>query len=95
MADEVATPVRFYVKRDAIAKLRARAAQIDNEDHGEHLAEYTVPQALIVVFHNDPDFLFGEILNGWVCEPSDDPWQGARWIPEETPEGHIIEEDPL
>lgn len=92
--DDVLTPVRFHVNRADIEKLRKRAAEIDDREHGEHLAEYTVPQALLVVFHGDPEFLFDNVLSGWVFEPANDVWQGVRWVPEGTPEGHVIEESP-
>lgn len=93
---DVLTPVRFTVRKDTIEHLLKRAAELDDEEHGEHLAEYTIPQALLVVFHMDPNFLFDNLLlNGWVFDPSGDLWQGAQWVPEGTPEGHVIEEDPL
>ena len=78
---DVAFPVRFYVKAEKVEALKQRAREIDDAEMGDHQVEYTVEQAVIVVLHNDPDFLF-PCLAGW-CHDGRTPWDGVKWAGEQ------------
>jgi hypothetical protein len=74
----ISTPVTFHLTDDpkAIAVLRAKAREIDEEQGAEIPDHYTVEQALQVVFHGEPAWLFSEsyaehglrILWGWTFD---------------------------
>jgi hypothetical protein len=75
----IRSEVAFHLadRPGVLDELRAKARQLDLDEAGileEDLpTEYTAEQALQVVFHHAPDFLFGRpyearILDGWVFE---------------------------
>ena len=50
--------VEFMVNMDRLDDIAAKAAEIDDGNNGEHLAVYTIEQALLVIFHSEPEWLF-------------------------------------
>ena len=50
--------VEFMVNVDRLDDIAAKAAEIDDSNNGEHLAVYTIEQALLVIFHEEPEWLF-------------------------------------
>lgn len=76
MTGEIHAEVTFYLKdgRDVLEKLTTKARQID-EDNGnlsDAPDEYTIPQALQVVWHNDPEWLHDNVLDGWTLDRAPD-----------------------
>lgn len=94
--DVVQLPINFHLKDDAGCDLIiAKAREIDDREHGEHMAEYTIEQAITVVFHDEPEFLFQNgVLWGWTVNLPD-MWRDNEWVPAGIPEGHVIEEEPV
>lgn len=87
-------PVEFSLRREDFDLLMERAAMVDDRESGQHQAEYTVEQALTIVFQQDQAWLFETILWGWVVNKPD-LFKGVDWVPEGTPEGHVIQEEPV
>lgn len=81
--------VEFMVNPDRLDDIAAKAVEIDDANNGEHLATYTIEQALSVVFHEEPEWLFtdkkpsprrthsGLPLLGWVIN-DDLGWSNDR-----------------
>lgn len=76
--------VEFMVNPTRIGDIAAKAAECDDRNNGEHLAAYTIEQALTVIFHEEPEWLFTNAvvsklhgsrlpLLGWVVQ-SDLGW---------------------
>lgn len=61
--------IEWNIYPSEVEALKAHAVKVDDENLGEHQSEYTVEQALTVVFHGDPKFLFDKgVLFGWVVQ---------------------------
>lgn len=67
---EIYGEVTFYLKTSLdTAPLMAKARELDEENNGlgevDLPEEYTLTQALQVVWHNDPQWLHDNVLTGW------------------------------
>jgi hypothetical protein len=70
----VSAEVTFYLRRDAVEALMAKAAVVDEENNGAAETTYTLPQALQVVWHHDPEWLHRHVLVGWTLDRAADYW---------------------
>lgn len=65
---EIYGEVTFFVKAGTEDALQAKARELDDEE----VDEYTLVQALQVVWHQDPDWLHKHVLEGWTLDKADD-----------------------
>lgn len=65
---DIQAEVTFYVKDDSVPALLEKAAQVDRDENGQVEESYTVPQALQVVWHAEPEWLHTRALDGWTLD---------------------------
>lgn len=66
---EIYGEVSFHLKPDSVDALKAKAREVDEEEVD---GEYTVAQALQVVWHLEPAWLHTHILDGWTLDKATD-----------------------
>jgi len=76
---EIEGQVTFHVKDGTQGALMTKAAQVDAEYNGvDEAIDYTIAQALQVVWHLDPEWLHANVLEGWtldrVCDDDERGW---------------------
>ena len=78
MADELPnllTQVEWVIDASAVDKLKAMARELDEQR--DEVTEYSLPQALQIVWHNDPMWVHTNLLYGWVLSDWKD--EGGHW----------------
>lgn len=66
----VTAMVTFILKAGAEDDLKRKAREVDaeNVDEEDMPAEYTIPQALQVVWCHEPEWLHANVLMGWTLD---------------------------
>lgn len=69
---EIRAEVTFMLTDGSEQRLRKRAQLLGEEEY-DTAEEYTLLQALQVVWHHDPEWLHANVLEGWVLERGAQP----------------------
>jgi hypothetical protein len=65
---EIHAEVTFMIDEGSVDALKAKAAELDEDALDEAEGEYTLAQALQVVWHREPEWLHENGLVGWTLD---------------------------
>ncbi len=79
LPSEIRAEVTFHLKDIKPEVLFSKAGELD--DQSDEVEEYTIAQALQVIWHNDPEWFHENVLDGWTMDKAsdDDGYMRSVW----------------
>ena len=68
MSTDVRAQVTFMIREDRVEEMKEKARSLDEDNGFDAPEDYTVAQALQVVWHNEPEWLHNGGLIGWTLD---------------------------